>query len=49
MLVGFLKAENKVYDFLESLNIKKSFVELMTGAMLEDTKFKKQRLLTLLR
>ena len=36
---AFTKAENRVYDFLESLNIKKMFTEMMQGAMLEDTKF----------
>lgn len=36
---AFKKAENKVYDFLENLNVKKMFTEMMQGSMLEDTKF----------
>lgn len=36
---SFIKYENKVYDFMESFNIKKMFLEMMEGAMLEDTKF----------
>jgi len=36
---AYKKAENRVYDFLESLDVKKMFTEMMKGAMLEDTKF----------
>ncbi|MBW3021062.1 hypothetical protein KY334_07235, partial [Candidatus Woesearchaeota archaeon] len=36
---AYKKAENKVYDFLESFNIKKMFTEMMQGSILEDTKF----------
>jgi hypothetical protein len=36
---AYKKAENKVYDFLEGMNIKKMFTEMMQGSILEDTKF----------
>ena len=36
---AYKKAENKAYDFLEKMSIKKIFTEMMLGAVLEDTKF----------
>lgn len=36
---AFKKADNKVYDWIEMLNPKKSFSKLLRGALIEDAKF----------